>query len=158
MTFQVRDGSRLLAFEGEMLGTISSRRGDPRWTEMTLYRTQKGQYILEKVGCSVMTHMPGCSEIIGNIPRFQVEHPGADPDVGFIYHSCVPEEYDFTSLLVESNRYWATVVNEPEKIVEALYRRRQGARHLPRIGLDLLEQVTESDPSFGDFWRVEHVL
>jgi len=157
MTYQVRDGARLLSFEGELLGTISSRRGDPRWTEMTLYRTAKGQYILEKVGRSVMMHMPGCSEIIGDIPRFQTEHPGDDPDVGYVYHGCVPEEYDFTRLLVENNRYWATVVDDPEKIVEALYRRRKGTRHMPRIGLDLLEQVSLKDPSFGDSWRVEYI-
>lgn len=157
MTYQVRDGARLLSFEGELLGAVSSRRGDPRWTEMSLYRTLKGQYVLEKVGRSVMTHVVGCPEILGDIPRFQEAHPGDDPDVGYIFHHCVPEEYDFTALLVEADRYWATVVDDPEKIVEALYRRRQGIRHLPRIGIDLLEQVSQNDPSFGDLWRVEHI-
>ncbi len=157
MTYQVRDGARLLVFEGELLGSISSRRADPRWTEMNLYRTTMGEYILEKVGRSVMTHIAGCGEIIGNIPRFQSEHPGDDPDFGYVYHHCVPEEYDFTKLLVENDRYWATRVKTPEEIVEALYRRKRGMQHMPRIGLELLEQVSERDPSFGDSWRVEIV-
>jgi hypothetical protein len=157
MTHQVRDGTRLLSFEGDVLATISSQRDDPRWTEMTLYRTVSGVYILEKVGRSVVTHMPGCSEIRGTIPRFQAAHPGDDPDEGYTYHRCVPEEYDFTALLVEEDRYWAFQTREPEDIVEALYRKRAGSRHLPRIGIDLLEQVSQSYPAFGDAWRVEHV-
>lgn len=156
-TYQVSDGSRLLTFEGELLGSISSERDDPRWTEMTLYRTAGGQYVLEKVGRSVLTHVPGCREIRGSIPRFQAAHPGDDPEVGYVYHRCVPEEYDFTELLVEEDRFWAIQCTDPSDIVDALYRKRQGTRHLPRIGMDLLEQVSRSDPSFGQQWRVEHI-
>lgn len=141
-----------------MLGTISSRRDEPRWTEMSIYRTAGGSYVLEKVGRSVVTHMPGCREILGRIPRFQTAHPGADPDVGFSYHDCVPEEYDFTELLVEEDRYWAVDSKNAEAIVDALYRRRQGTRHMPRIGIDLLEQVSHLDPAFDEAqWRVEHI-
>lgn len=157
VTYQVRDGSRLLTFEGELLGSISSRRDDPRWTEMAVYRTVGGSYVLEKVGRSVLTHMPGCPEIIGNIPRFQAAHPGDDPDDGYVYHHCVPDIYDFTQLLVEEDRYWAVIAKDPANIVDALYRRRQGTRHLPRIGIELLEQVSEADPQFGAQWRVEHI-
>jgi hypothetical protein len=157
MTHQVRDGSRLLQFEGEVLGSISSQREDPRWTEITLYRTVGGFYVLEKVGRSVVTHMPGCPEIRGEIPRFQAAHPGDDPDFGYEFHRCVPDEYDFTELLVEEDRYWAFQTREPAEVVEALYRKRQGSRHLPRIGIDLLEQVTRTDPMFGSAWMTEHI-
>lgn len=158
LTHQVRDGSRLITFEGERLGYISSQRdGHPRWTEMSIYRTDGGSYVLEKVGRSVVTHMPGCPGIIGKIPRFQQAHPGDDPDEGYEYHDCVPDEYDFTRLLVEEDRFWATIATEPSDIVDALYRRRGGIRHLPRIGLDLLDIVSAVEPRFEPAVRVEHI-
>lgn len=159
-TYQVRDGARLLTFEGDRLGYVSSKRpGNPRWTEMSVYRTQGGQYILEKVGVSRVMHMSGCPNIIQKIPRFQEAHPGADPeDNDFQYDSCVPDEYDFTKLLVEEDRFWATIAERPDKIVDALYRLRDGVRTMPRISLNLLEEVSQSDPSFGTDWRIEKVL
>ncbi len=160
-THQVRDGSRLLTFEGARLGTVTSKRdGVPRWTEMSVFKTVGGQYVLEKVGRSVVTHMPGCPEILNPpLPRFQTEFPGEDPDEGFEFHECVPEEYNFPQLLVENQRYWATISSEPSEIVDALYRRRDGGtRQLPRISIILLEEVTATDPDFGDDWRVEKIL
>ena len=155
---QVRDADRLITFEGRMLGHVSSKRPSvARWTEMTVYLTAGGSLVLEKVGRSTVCHYPGCTETSG-LPRFQEAHHGADPDEGFIYHEdCVPETYDFPSLLVEADRYWAKVTNSPEEIVSALERRRDGVVSLPRIGSDLLSQVTESYPEFGDFWRVTHI-
>lgn len=155
-THQVRDGSRLLTFEGDLLGYVSSHRpGQSRWTEMSVYRTTGDTYILEKVGRSIVTHMPGCTHIIQTIPRFQAEYPGRDPEDGFEFCDCVPDEYDFTKLLVESNRFWATTSPEPARIVEALYRIRDGVRTMPRISLTLLEEVSKRDPDFGSDWRVE---
>ncbi len=155
---QVRDGPRLIQFNGSMLGSVTSRRGDaPRWTELRLYKTESSTYVLEKVGRSIVMHMPGCSEILGQIPRFQDAHPGDDPDVGYEYHACVPEEYDFTALLVEEDRYWAVITEDPQMVVEALYRRKGSARHLTRSALDLLAQVGSRDPVLEQAWRVEHI-
>lgn len=156
-THLVRDGSRLLQFDGVLLGAVSSKREtSSRWSEINLYRTEGGSYVMEKVGRSIVTHVPGCSDIIGEIPRFQVEHPGDDPD-DYQYHDCVPEVYDFTRLLSEEDRYWGIIAQEPEEIVEALYRKRDGAKHLTRISLDLLEAVSKVDPAFRSEWRVEHI-
>lgn len=156
---QVRDGPRLITFEGEILGSVSSRRDNAaRWTEMSIFKTIGGQYVLEKVGRSVRTHVRGCSEILSELPRFQDEHPGDDPDVGYEFHTCVPTEYDFTQLLVEEDRYWATITSDPEKIVDALYRKKPGSRHLPRVSLDLLEAAEVNDQAIGASWRVEQIL
>lgn len=158
-TYQVRDRSRLLSFTGTQLATVSSRQ-DPsqtRWTEMSLYVTDGGSYVLEKVGRSIVTHSPGCSAIIGSIPRFQDAHPGDDPDIGYAYHDCVPDEYDFTRLLAEEDRYWAVIAEDPRRIVEALYRRQDTMRYLPRVGIRLLEQASLADPLIADSWQVERI-
>lgn len=158
---QVRDGNRLLTFDGKLLAAISSREpGKDRWTEMSVFQTTGGSYILEKVGASIRLHMPGCSEIIKDLPLFQQEHPGEDPEVGFSWcELCSPpigEEYDFPSLLVEENRYWATVSDDPKVIIDALYRKREGYTRLPRISVKLLEDLEQVDPAYK-IWRTEKV-
>jgi hypothetical protein len=158
---QVRDGNRLLTFDGELLASVSSREPDKdRWTEMSVFKTQGGSYILEKVGRSVRLPLPGCSDIINDLPLFQQEHPGDDPDVGYSWcERCSPpigEEYDFPSLLVEEDRFWATISTDPEVIIDALWRKREGYRRLPRISVQLLNDLCQVDPSF-ESWRVEKV-
>lgn len=158
---QVRDGDRLLTFDGRLLASVSSREGDKdRWTEMRVFQTTGGSYILEKVGRSVRLHMPGCVDIIKDLPLFQRTHPGQDPDFGFTWcEKCCPpvgEEYDFTSLLVEEDRYWATIATDPEVIIDALWRKREGYRRLPRISTRLLTALCEVDPSF-ESWRTQQV-
>lgn len=155
---KVRDGNRLITFEGFVLGKVSSRRPEsPRWTELLLLKTLGGSYVLEKLGMSIVTHVPGCPRILGNIPRFQDLYPGDDPEDGFEYDECVGDEYDFVQLLVEEPRYWATIATDPHEIVAALYRKRDGSRHLPRISIDLLEKVSESDPDINSAYRVERI-
>ena len=158
---QVRDGNRLLSFDGQLLATISSRTSDrDRWTEMSVYRTSGGSYILEKVGRSIRLHMPGCGDILKDLPLFQQEHPGDDPDIGYTWCvKCSPpvgEEYDFPSLLVEEDRFWATLSTDPEVIIDALWRKREGYRRLPRISVDLLNALCLVDPAF-ETWRTERV-
>ena len=84
--WSVRDGpKRKIEFDGERLGKASSRRLDaPRWTEIRLYRSESGIFVLEKVGRSVVLHAPDCDELAAdaNLPRFQVMHPGEDPANG----------------------------------------------------------------------------
>ncbi len=161
MTHQVRDGSRLITFDGTLLGFVTSERPEvARWTEMSVYLTEGGSYVLEKVGRSLICHMPGCNELGSrSLPRFQEQHPGDDPDNGYVFHEeCVPEEYDFTRLLIEENRYWATVTQDPHEIVAALEKRKDGGiKVLPRIGMELLEKVSENHPDFGEFWRQGHI-
>jgi hypothetical protein len=157
--YEVRDGSRLITFDGVLLGAVSSKRpSSPRWSEYHLYRTEGGVYVLEKVGRSTVVHMPNCPEIIGDLKRFQEVYPGKDPtEDGWFCETCLLSGYDITALLVESDRYWATISEEPQQIIEALYRRKDGARSLQRLSLELLEQVAQVDPNVADAYRVEHI-
>lgn len=158
---QVRDGNRLLTFDGQLLATVTSRTPDrDRWTDMSIYKTTGGSYILEKVGRSVRLHMPGCGDILKDLPLFQQEHPGDDPEIGYSWcERCSPpigEEYDFTTLLVEEDRFWATISTDPEVIIDALWRKREGYRRLPRISTQLLTDLCLVEPAF-EVWRTEKV-
>jgi hypothetical protein len=53
--FEVPQGERTLVIEGELLAHASSRQGlAPRWTELTLYKTVSGRYVLAGVGKSAL--------------------------------------------------------------------------------------------------------
>lgn len=145
-TYSVRDGTKLLTFDGEILAHISSRRPtSPRWTEMSLYRTQGGTYVFEKIGRSRMVHMLGCNKIIQPLPRFQDIRAGEDPDFGFDFCGCVPEEYDFTQLLSEEDRFSVVVSEDPTAIVESMYKKKSGVRELPQMSASLLDQACAND-------------
>ena len=106
--------------------------------------------MLEKVGRSIVVHMPGCSEIKDPLNRFQEENPGRDPTDGWWFcESCTTDRVDITALLVEHNRHWVTISEDPLHIVDALYRRKEGARHLPRLSLELLDQAARVDDRGG---------
>ena len=95
---------------------------------------------------------------LGDLKRFQEVYPGKDPtEDGWFCETCLLNGYDITSLLVESDRHWATISEEPQQIIEALYRRKDGARSLQRLSLELLEQVAQVDPLVADAYRVEHI-
>lgn len=150
--FVVHDGYRTITFEGDLLGQASSKRpGVWRWTDLYLYRTTAGTYILQKIGASRVTHVPTCPRIEKGLPRFQEVYPGEDPDSDdFQYHDCVPQYYDFPGLLVERDRPWAQITDEPYAVVKALMRYRGESRWLPRTSTQLLDQAADIDPKIRE--------
>lgn len=156
---EVRDGSRRITFEGDMIAFVSSASNSkPRWSEYKLHKTVGGTYVLEKIGRSIVVHTPTCPEIIDSLNRFQAEHPGKDPTDGWWFcESCTSGRVDITALLVEHDRHWVTISDDAEHIIDALYRRKEGARHLPRLSLELLDQAARVDEAIAEAFRVERI-
>jgi hypothetical protein len=147
--FVVQDGFRRITFTGVLLSRASSKTHDRwRWTELALYRTDGGSYILEKIGASRVLHVRDCPQVIEDLPRFQEVYPGEDPDDDkFLYDDCVPDVYDFPSLLVEKDRQWAQITDSPTAVIKSLTRYRDRARWIPRLNNTLLEHAAEIDPA-----------
>lgn len=159
-SIEVRDGARRITFDGQLIGSASSRRHDsPRWSEYKLYKTVSDTYVLEKVGRSIVVHMPGCSEIISQLDRFQNRHPGSDPADGWWFcENCTADGHNITALLVENDRSWVTITDDPREVIDALYRRKGGARSLQRISLALLEQASRADDKISSaFYTTERL-
>lgn len=56
-TIHVRDAAQIIEFEGSMLSNVSTETSVvPRWTEMELYKTVDGRYVLCIIGRSVVYH------------------------------------------------------------------------------------------------------
>lgn len=57
MQYQVRDGERVIEFDGDVLATATSKaRGKSRWIELTLYKTVAGTYVLHGTGRSIVSN------------------------------------------------------------------------------------------------------
>ena len=68
---EVRDGSRVLRFAGELLATVSSRRvGAERWSEVSLYLLPDGGYVIAKSGYSTVTHTEDCPKVKASMPTW----------------------------------------------------------------------------------------
>ena len=94
MTIELRDSNRIVHFDGILLGKASSeyrgRAGEhkARWSEILIYRTGEGTYVIAKVGRSRIVHAsPDCRVLKRNedpLRRVDLDDPNAD------YEYCDP--------------------------------------------------------------------
>jgi hypothetical protein len=155
-TYEVKDGARTLQFNGKLLGESSSRnRQSERWIEFKLYRTESGSYVLSRVGASLTFHEGGCF-LVEKYKLSDVLVTDLDPAaVGC--QECEPT-LEAPIVYPEKFRYWAQVSEEPEAVLEALYKYdRGGTRYLTNVAQRLLEQAADRDPSVEAVYRVEHI-
>ena len=155
-----RDGRRVITFQGELVASASSAnpQSHGRWTELRVYRSKGGSWIVEKVGRSTVVHVPECTRVkTEKLPRFQDAHTGQDPDDGYTYCECVGDEYDFTTLLIEEDRYWASVCTDVDALVEAVHRRKNGTRRLPYFAQNVLQDLSDRFPEIAAAYETEVV-
>ena len=152
--FEVQDGARTLQFEGDHLGSSTSwRPGSFRWNEFELYRTQNGSYILSRTGVSLVYHTGSCrlvSKYGLNSIAVEMLHPNALP--------CFECEPNFLAPVVfpESYRHWALVTEEPNSVLDALYKTDEyGARYLTRVAQRLLDEASELDSDIDQAYRIQ---
>lgn len=150
---QVRDGERVLQFDGDLLAeSTSQRRGQTRWIEFKLYRTTAGSYVLSRIGNTVIFHGQGCSFVSQYRLKPNAVALNAQP-----CESCNPS-HDDDNLYPERIRYWAQVMSEPGAVLEALMKYDQdGARYLTLVAQRLLEAAAEVDSRISAAYRTEYV-
>lgn len=154
--FEVKDGSRTLQFNGRVLAESSSwRRGSTRWVEFALYRTENGSYVLSRIGVSLVFHGAAC---------YLVEkHRLTECSTKSLENDSIPcEECSPTKNLPivfpEKYRYWAQVTEEPEAVIEALYKYDyDGTKYLTHVAKRLLEEASENDQKIDSVYRIERI-
>jgi hypothetical protein len=152
--FEVKDGARTLKFSGELLGKSSSwRRGSTRWIEFELYRTESGSYVLSRIGVSLVFHGAACPLVkrygLKEIQFAQIA------DGSIPCEECYPDE-SADLVFPEKHRYWAQVSEEPDAVLDALYKYDQGgARYLTNVAQRLLEDASELDSKIESIYRIE---
>jgi len=154
--FEVRDGSRTLQFDGELLGSSTSwRRGSERWIEFELYKTKNGSYILSRIGVSRVFHGAACPLV----KRYSlIEAPAeALKEDSIPCEECQPS-FHLPVIFPERDRTWAQVSEEPDAVLDALYKYDQGGtRYLTNVAHRLLEQAASKDTLIEGVYRIETI-
>ena len=152
--FEVKDGARTLQFSGRLLGKSSSyRRGSTRWIEFELYRTESGSYVLSRIGVSLIYHGAACPLV----KRYGLQ----EIDFESIDQKAVPcEECEPTDeaelVFPEKYRHWAQVSEDPNAVLDALYKYDDGgARYLTNVAQRLLEDASNNDSKIESIYRIE---
>jgi hypothetical protein len=154
--YEVKDGSRTLQFNGRILGESSSwRPGSNRWIEFSLYKTENGSYILSRVGVSLVFHGAACPLV----KRYNLVESSTDKlsKDATPCQECQPNR-ELPVIFPEKYRNWAQVSDDPEAVLEALYKYDQGgARYLTNVAQRLLEDSSKEDQGVERVYRVEMI-
>jgi hypothetical protein len=154
---RVRDGQRILQFDGKEIGfSTSKRRGAVRWIEFTLYKTDEGgQYVLSRVGFSKLYHLPDCEiaerSRLDESPRGEVE-PDDHP-----CEQCKPDKSNFPFVSFEREKHWARVYSTPEDVIDGLMKvdLKSGNRYMTAVARRLLEDAGQSDDALYEAQSTE---
>lgn len=156
MTYEVKDGARTLQFTGTLLGESSSwRRGSYRWIEFKLYQTTNGSYVLSRVGVSLIYHGAACP-LVRRYGLQEIPYDDLAMDSTPCYE-CNPSA-EARLVFPEKYRYWAQVSDDPQAVLDALYKYDDGgARYLTNVAQRLLEQASMMDQRLETVYRVETI-
>jgi hypothetical protein len=151
---EVKDGNRTLYVDGVLLAKSTSyRRGSTRWIEFELYKTVSGQYVLSRVGVSLVYHGAACTLVTTyNLQEmsFNETHRDSIP-----CERCEPDE-SADLVFPEKNRYWAQVSDQAVAVLDALYKYDDGgARYLTNVAQRLLEEASKKDQKIAEVYRFE---
>lgn len=154
--YAVKDGSRTLTFEGDLLGKSSSyRRDSTRWIEFELYRTESGAYILSRVGVSLVFHSGAC-ELVSKYGLHDVVVDELDSQA-VPCDMCQPT-FEAQLVFPEKYRYWAQVSDDPQAVLDALYKKDDhGAKYLTRVAQRLLEDASSLDQNIDEVYHYEFI-
>lgn len=162
-TITVKDRFDVIEFEGILIGSASTRKDtdQDRWTEIKIFKTSTGKYVVQKLGCSVRYHLPAeendekCSSgtyVQGSdLPEDANPCPKCDPEV--------PEDEDFDEdfqYQLEVTMSSADVVTEPQDIRKSLVitNKQTGKDFLSSVAYTALQEAVRSDKSLlGVFER-----
>lgn len=156
--FQVKDGDRVLQFEGELLAHASSYRPEAdRWVEFDLYRTNAGVYVVSRVGYSNLYHAATCSVVRRG--RHTPSPVATLTETSKACTMCNPHaSVDQANELIypEKPIYWAQVCQNAAGVLESLAMYDQDeARYFTHVSRSLIRAAAKRDMALRDEYYVE---
>lgn len=152
--YRVNDQYQVLEFEGTLIGEATTETDQsPRWTEIRIYKTAGGNYIVERVGVSLVYHDPeaDCASGLSRGVRDLLENDTRELEP---CERCNPLDLEDmrpeSRVKVETNRNSASAVSA-DKLVEALtLSRPNGSKYVSNVAQTALSRALEHDPSLAD--------
>lgn len=157
---RVRDGQRVLQFDGELIGSSTSKRyGADRWIEFKLYKTTEGhQYILSRVGFSKLYHLPECE--IAERSKLDEYNRADITDEDVPCKICKPEISLLPFVSFEREKHWARVYASPTEVIDGLMKVdvRSGNKYMTAVARRLLEDAGAVDDGIYESQNIETIL
>lgn len=153
--FQIPDrNGRQVVFTGVLLAKGSSDDGKVmRWSEIELYRTQAGKYVIHTIGQSSVFHQASsiCSR---DAQPLSLEELSKDR-LGQLSscRRCRPALAG--DVLMEQPRHAVIVADEARGVVNQLWSKDEDGTHfMTKLNERVLEQASDSDEQLRDAWLV----
>lgn len=151
-TFIVLDRLREIEFSGKKLGWSSTEKDESlRWTEIHIYKTNGGNYVIERLGQSLIYHVQGteCSQGHGYKIRGSNLSPESEPCPRC--NPKVPEDSGFDAaqqFVHESRMSSAEVVERVDDLHDALsmYDRKRRVTRISHVAAQALQNAAANDP------------
>lgn len=161
MRYSVFNKDREIRFAGELLGEASSAEGSStlRWTEVLIYRTEGGKYVVEKVGRSDIYHSPpplGCMHSNGR--PYGVPIPTSELDMDDRpCPKCKPDGRT-TTVYAEEDRHEAEIVDTARSVIKALQLRDDDDRlFLSSVAERAIRRAAQKDENLYETFLVEEI-
>lgn len=157
MTHRIKaDARRTLEFEGDLLAHSTSWEDhSERWVEFFLYRTKTGNWVVNRIGYSLLYHRPECA--IAERNKLKIADAAGLERGAVPCKICLPGTSG--TVCVEEPRYWAQQCKNANAVVESCRKYDDnGTPYLTKVVRRLLEQASAEDESLRDAYFVEHVL
>jgi hypothetical protein len=152
--YEVKDGNRTLQFNGTLLAKSTSKSKESlRWIEFELYRTESGLYILSRIGVSIVFHGAACP-LVKKYSLQESDFSELTKDA-VPCEDCEPDE-SLDLVFPEKYRHWAQVSEEPDAVLDALYKYDDGgAKYLTNVAQRLLQQASKEDSGIEKVYKIE---
>lgn len=143
--YRVKALGTSLSFDGVKLASASSRGTDSRWIEFTLFRASTGQYVVSRIGKTIVFHRYDC-EITEKNGLDAVEYDQIPS--GFVpCYKCRPSRIDPEGLFPEKERPYFQTCDQPEGVVRFLERKGKydNLMYLTNVARTLLLEASQHD-------------
>lgn len=144
--YVVRNGLQEMEFEGEKLSSASTERDNSvRWTEINIYKTRGGNYVIVTLGVSVVYHAGGsrCTSKGSEMEGYRLPLD-AEP-----CSMCRPGSDDDALYIMERNLSRAKVVEDPRRLEEAMITQddKRKVYDLSPVAREALNSAAAQDPA-----------
>lgn len=158
-TFNDTKSGREFRFDGDLLAHVSTVvPGRPRWSEISIFRTEGGQYVLVKTGKSILFHSTRECSRTGKyyVERKRADHHGEAAN-GIPCLQCGPRAND--PIVYEENDLVTVVVSRSaEGVVESAHLEDEdGIMFIPAFVNRALRLASEKDDELKAAFKVEVV-
>lgn len=158
MFYEIKSDDRTYQFNGVILAESSSKSSysKDRWVEFTIYKTPKGQYVVSRIGMSVVYHVSGCESI--------EHHSLYESDRSTLSTSSVPctkcnaGKSKATEVYPEVDRSYVMECSDPQGVIEFLHKKdKNGVKYLTNVAKDALEDASDVDDEFSKAYYTRYI-